>query len=516
MRRKARCSVVVMVAAALVLCCGSALRAQSFANCAQFGNESIHERIDCLEALFSAGPLHLTFSSLPPGNGFALGAVLEQKAHYVSPFAYPNGPAIAPGKGAPSEPDTSTKDVPTLGSLWSSDARLAAVISMNGSWLASGMLTVMPKGYVPSSRKGHDGSEVSCNRLGFLCTRQVFGLHMEGTHRSLQTLSFYGLGPHSPGVKYIFHENDTWGTLQASLPLADWLKGEAGFEYRQPDLPASPAANSVSNHFSGTGLPGLASQPGFAHSHVAVRTNPVLRSEPATADKADNHTGPLAKRYLLFTFRNDAEYHWYAAQGDFSSSFQQFVLDSDENIQLGAVIRHYVQVEDIKGGFSKLFYYTLAHACGDTEVNWSEPKNYVVKVRQLCRLGNVDLRAHLVASRTGTPSQVPFYLEPTVGGSDIDSRPSLRGYPDYRFRDRDAHFVQAEYKVPVCDPAGLIVFYDAGTVGPTVSGLSWSQLRQDAGLGITFYVQGNVAAQAYLAWGAGHGPKLGYSFTKFF
>jgi len=25
-----------------------------------------------------------------------------------------------------------------------------------------------------------------------------------------------------------------------------------------------------------------------------------------------------------------------------------------------------------------------------------------------------------------------------------------------------------------------------------------------------------VAAQGYLAWGAGHGPAFGYNFTKFF
>lgn len=502
------------VAAAMLLSRALQGRAQTFENCTNLANESVHERIDCIEALFSAGYLHLTFSSLPPGNGFALGAVLEQKAHYVSPFAYPDGPVISPGAKQPVEPDASTKHVPAIGSVWSSDARLAAVFSINGSWLTSGMLTIMPKGYLPSSRKDHEGSDIQCNKLGILCTKQIFGLHMEGSHRSLETISFYGLGPSSPDVKYVFHENDTNGLIRASLPLTDWLKVEGDFEYRQADLPASSAANAVSVNFTDSTAPGLSSQPGFAHSTIALRSNPRLRSEPVTNDSDLNRTGPLKKRYLLFTFSNDAEYHWFSASGDSRSSFQQFVLDSDENIQLGVRIRKAVQVKDIDG--DKLLYRTLAHLCGDTDVDWSNKDNYVVKVHQLCRFGNLDLRSHLNASHTGSSSLIPFYLEPTVGGSDIDSRPSLRGFADYRFRDRDAHFVQTDYTIPVYDPLGALLFYDAGTVGPTFSSLSWSHLHQDAGVGMTFYIQGNVAAQGYVAWGAGHGPKLGYNFTKFF
>jgi hypothetical protein len=29
-------------------------------------------------------------------------------------------------------------------------------------------------------------------------------------------------------------------------------------------------------------------------------------------------------------------------------------------------------------------------------------------------------------------------------------------------------------------------------------------------------LQGHIAAQGYLAFGAGHGPTFGYNFTKFF
>lgn len=489
---------------------------QSFDRCKALYNP--YDATDCIEALFSRDPVHLTLSSLPPGNGFAIGAVLEQSTHHVSPFTLPITTVLKKGFAGPEEPDYTMKDVPALGSLWSTDARLAAVFSMNGSWMTTGMLTLIPKGYTPSHRVARDGTQPSCNRLSVLCTKKVFGLHLEATHRSLETISFYGIGPSSPAVKYIFHQNDTFGGFRAALPITDWLSVESGFEYRQTDLPVASATNSVSNNFDNTTAPGLATQPGFAHPYLAVRTSPILHTSPVTDDQDDNHTGPLMKPDILFTFRNAGEYHWYAAQGDSTYSFQQLVLDADENIQLASRVRHYVRVNDIHSGLSKFFYRSLARACGDFGINWNDENanNYVLKVRQRCLYGNLDLRSHIAASYTGPGSTVPFYLQPTVGGSDIDSRVSLRGFPNYRFRAPDALLVQADYTHPVWGPLGLLVFYDAGTVGPTWSSLSFARLRQDAGLGVTLSLQGNIVAQGYLAWGAGHGPALGFNFAKLF
>ena len=506
-------STLFYVAAILLIGTGTLVDAQSYDSCKNVSG-NLHTKIDCMEAIFSASPAHLTFSSMPPGNGIAFGGIIEQNNHYVSPFALPGALRLSSGNAAERPPAYSTGQLPSLGSLWSADGRLAAVGSVNGSWLATGQLTLLPKGYVPGHRTDHNGVEISCNKLGILCTNQVFGMHFEGTHRSLQTISFYGLGPNSSAVKYIFPENDTYGSFRANLPLQDWLSIEGGFEYLQPDLPHSSGVNSVNNNFDNVTAPGLVSQPGFAHSFAALHTSPHFYSSPKTDDKDLNHTGPLMKRNLLFTLRNSVEYHWWTAQGDSTQSSQQFIFDADENIQLATRVRRYVQVADTKG--SRFLYAMLARACGDSDINWKEPSDYVLKVRQRCRFGDVDLRSHIVTSMTGTRSTVPFYLQPTVGGSDIDSRPSLRGFPDYRFRAPDALFVQTDYSVPIRDPIGFLLYYDAGTVGPTFSSLSFANLRQDGGLGVTLSLQGHVAAQGYLAWGAGHGPFFGYNFTKFF
>lgn len=493
--------------------------AQTYASCKGFSEslskDNLHFKIDCLEAWFSASPAHLTFSGMPPGNGMAFGGVLEQNNHYVSPFSLPAGPGIAPGLTNPQPPDFTTGKLPSVagGSLWSADGALAAVFSTNGSWDTSGKLTVMPKGYRDGHRADHAGVQISCNKLGPLCTKQILGLHFESSHRSLQTISFYGIGPDSPLVKFVFHENDTFASIRAALPLADWFTFESGAEFRLTDLPHTSASNSVSANFTTAAAPGLSSQPGFGHYHFALRTSPIAILSPRTDDSDDNHTGPLMKPYDQFTFNNSVEYHWYSAPGNSASSFQQFVEDSDENIQLGTRVRHYVQVGDAKSGAQHFWDSMLAKTCGDKDIDWSKATNYVLKVRQPCGFGDLDLVSYIVASRTGPGSTVPFYLQPTVGGSDIDSRLSLRAWPNYRFRAPDALFVQTNYILPFYN---ILIFYDAGTVGPTFSSLSFAGLRQDGGFGVALSLKGRIAAQGYLAFGAGHGPTFGYNFTKFF
>lgn len=505
--------------AALLLSAATIAQAQTYASCKGFSEplakNNLHLKIDCLEAWFSEDPAHLTFSGMPPGNGMAFGGVLEQNNHYVSPFALAAGPGAVPGLTTAQQPDFTTGKLPSVagGSLWSADGRLAAVFSTNGSWVTLGTLTIMPKGYRDGHRTDHAGVQVSCNKLGPLCTKQIFGLHFDASHRSLQTISFYGIGPGSPVVKYVFHENDTFASVRAALPLADWFTFESGAEFRQTDLPHITAPNSVSANFSPATAPGLSSQPGFGHYHLALRTNPMAILSPRTDDQDDNHAGPLMKPYVQFTFNNSVEYHWYSAPGNSGFSFQQFAEDSDENVQLGTRVRHYVQVGDAKTGGEHFRDSLLAKTCGDKNIDWSKPANYVLKVRQPCGLGDLDLVSHIVASRTGPDSTVPFYLQPTVGGSDIDSRLSLRAWPDYRFRGPDALFVQTNYILPLYN---ILVFYDAGTVGPTFSSLSFGGLRQDAGFGVALSLGGHIAAQGYLAMGAGHGPTFGYNFTKFF
>ena len=127
-----------------------------------------------------------------------------------------------------------------------------------------------------------------------------------------------------------------------------------------------------------------------------------------------------------------------------------------------------------------------------------------------------DIKSHLVLSNTSGANQIPFYLQPTLGGDDIDANVTLRGWGDYRFRDRDAALIQAEADYIVYDPFGVYVFYDGGTVATNPGGLALSNFRNDAGIGIFARIQGSIIAQTYYAWGGGNGGRWSYNFAKIF
>ncbi len=119
----------------------------------------------------------------------------------------------------------------------------------------------------------------------------------------------------------------------------------------------------------------------------------------------------------------------------------------------------------------------------EQEAEW-KAKGYVFEIKHdsLCDFDTLDLKSHLVTTTADANNVIPFYMLPTLGGQDIDSRISLRGFENYRFRAPDVMFVQAEYSLPIYDPFALLLFYDAGNVGNTLGDLSFAHLRQDAGL----------------------------------
>ena len=72
---------------------------------------------------------------------------------------------------------------------------------------------------------------------------------------------------------------------------------------------------------------------------------------------------------------------------------------------------------------------------------------------------------------------MPFYLMETLGGSNIRSDDTLRGFRDYRFRDRDLMLLQIEYLRELYGPIDFIAFYDTGKVAPSIGRLDEGRLR---------------------------------------
>src|SRR5207302_8822687 len=86
-------------------------------------------------------------------------------------------------------------------------------------------------------------------------------------------------------------------------------------------------------------------------------------------------------------------------------------------------------------------------------------------------LGTISLVSRLVTSIAPAGNSVPFYLQPTLGGTDIFNQDVLRSYHDYRFRAPDTLSFQTEYEHKIKDPLGALLFWDVGKFAPARSDL---------------------------------------------
>lgn len=119
---------------------------------------------------------------------------------------------------------------------------------------------------------------------------------------------------------------------------------------------------------------------------------------------------------------------------------------------------------------------------------------------------------HALASRIDPAgdARVPFFLMPTVGGSD-----SLRGYRDFRFRDAAAVNLNAEYRWEAFSALDLALFVDAGDVGPTWRSIVGAHLRSSWGLGFRFNTNRRVFLRVDVAGGR-EGPRIWTSLSPVF
>ena len=449
----------------LFMVCGK-VGAQTIRISCPFFFEDKSQRIACVEAIFSQDKYHFTMASLPPSNGFGPGLVLEYRRHLVSP-APPGGEAKK--------------------SLIDLSATLAR--TTNSSWTAGGDFRwILPRGY--SQPHG------TANQNAYLWLEnhlEAETLHASFAHRTVRTLYYFGEGPDSPNQQFVYAKDDTFGFLRFRYPVNDSLAFTLEGGANTTSLPAISDADSVAKHFP-SNLPGLSSQPTFAKFSAGVSSSITKQIGGIFAGlpKQDN---PHFQAEMPFTALNQAFFTWNQAADGSPSSFQRFSFTGDERLGLKFRSRNMFSADKHP--------FVTKYVCGNN------------KQRQQCSFGEVDVHALLDLSHTGGSDQIPFYLEPTLGGTDIDSRVTLRGWDNYRFRGKDRALLQFEYGLTVWDPFGAFVFYDAGKVGTSPSDLSPSDFRQDAGLGMSVRLRGHVIAQTYVAWGAGN-TRWNYNFAKTF
>ncbi len=103
-------------------------------------------------------------------------------------------------------------------------------------------------------------------------------------------------------------------------------------------------------------------------------------------------------------------------------------------------------------------------------------------------------KTRVVAMRLGgqftwTPEGqlVPFYLQPTLGGTKF-----LRGFARYRFRDLNAILLSVEHRWHLFSGGYGALFFEAGKVASKISEFNLSELEYSGGIGLRFTIRDEV------------------------
>ena len=121
----------------------------------------------------------------------------------------------------------------------------------------------------------------------------------------------------------------------------------------------------------------------------------------------------------------------------------------------------------------------------------------------------IALHAMAISTRPDTNQEVPFYMQPTLGGAR-----SLRGYRTFRYRDRSAVLLQAEYRWRINEFVTGALFYDTGAVGASLDELG--RFQRNYGIGLRAGSRMGSAFRIDFAFGGREGSRLLIRFDDVF
>jgi hypothetical protein len=121
------------------------------------------------------------------------------------------------------------------------------------------------------------------------------------------------------------------------------------------------------------------------------------------------------------------------------------------------------------------------------------------------------LRAHVASTTAAAGHEVPFYLQPTLGGSH-----SVRSLRVTRLRDLNSLLVQAEYRWEVNAFLTGVLFYDTGKVAPRRQDLNFKELKDNFGIGLRLGFLNIAAIRAEAVFGGDEGTVIALRFGDVF
>ena len=99
----------------------------------------------------------------------------------------------------------------------------------------------------------------------------------------------------------------------------------------------------------------------------------------------------------------------------------------------------------------------------------------------------IALRGKSTLTFANSGQRVPFYLQPTLGGSE-----DLRGFRPFRFYDDNLIALNAEYRWETFSGLDMALFADTGKVFPRRAQWNFTNLESSVGFGLRFNVRNSV------------------------
>ncbi len=301
----------------------------------------------------------------------------------------------------------------------------------------------------------------------------VFNLSAQSI--SLDQLFFYGLGPNSRQANAsVFSMRQTIAGANAIVPVLHSLNASLLGEIngRFVDLQGNhhESSPSIEQIFTEATAPGLATQPAFAQLGEGVRLEPAIFNDHLQID------------YL-------AQFQQFFAPSDAHYSFRRFTVDLDHTIPLYRNSGSYGPKPT--NGPDECAASLGAAKCAAIQRN---------------REGSLELRLVITESITSAGSVVPFYFQPTLGGSDINSNPWLPSYNDYRFRAPNALLLREGFEHSIWGPVGVAFSADQGKVALSRGDIAFDHLAHSFSAGLTLRAGGLPALSFAFAWSGPEGP----------
>lgn len=175
--------------------------------------------------------------------------------------------------------------------------------------------------------------------------------------------------------------------------------------------------------------------------------------------------------------------------------------------QLGRLLRvnYLAKLQQFHATDSSIFSFRRFTANVDHRFAWLHTHAAANGNKTSAEVGSVSLSGTLIESIARSGSVVPFYLQPTLGGTDINHDRRLSSYPDYRYRAPNLWVARATVEHIIKGPVGAIAWAESGKVGLTRDSLDFSHLRHSFAVGATLKAGNFPFLSLLFAWGGHEG-----------